>query len=73
MPARFRNIKRALESIGLQVVEADGTSHWKIMDAAGKMYPIPLHNGLKTEVSDVYLRGICRAFGIDWATLKKLL
>ena len=31
------------------------------------------HNGMKTEIPDEYIRGICRAFGIDLDEFKKRL
>lgn len=43
-------------------------SHWKAVRVEdGKVYPLPAHNGLKTELSDIYLRGLCRCFGWDFA------
>lgn len=73
MPARFRDLQRALEALGLVVTVADGTSHWKVVGPNGKTYPIPAHNGLKTEIADVYIRGVCRCFGIDPKELAKHL
>ncbi|HZL17698.1 MAG TPA: hypothetical protein VFG23_08130 [Polyangia bacterium] len=35
--------------------------------------PVSPHNGDRTVISDVYLRGICRAFGIDFETFKSKL
>ncbi len=37
------------------------------------MYPLPAHNGPKTELSDIYIRGLCRAFGIDEREFRKRL
>ena len=48
-------------------------SHVVLVNAAGKTYPVSLHNGAKTEISDVYVRGICRFFGVDYEELKKKL
>jgi len=42
-------------------------------DGRGHTYPLPLHHGAKTELSDVYVRGLCRALGIDYEQLRKLL
>jgi hypothetical protein len=38
-----------------------------------KTYPVSLHNGDRTELSDVYIRGICRKFGIDYQTFRSKL
>jgi hypothetical protein len=40
-------------------------SHWLAKKAGFRTYPIPAHNGEKTEIPDVYIRGFCRNFGID--------
>lgn len=29
------------------------------------MYPLPLHNGMKSEIPDVYLRGLARHLGVS--------
>lgn len=42
-------------------------------DGHGHVYPLPLHHGTKTELSDVYVRGLCRALEIDYEELRKLL
>jgi hypothetical protein len=48
-------------------------SHVVVDDGEGHVYPLPLHHGHKTELSDVYVRGLCRALGISYNELKKLL
>lgn len=72
MPPRLRDLKRALEAFGLLVHMPTSGSHWHV-EGPGGIYPIPSHNGLKGEISDVYVRGVCRKFGIDPAELAKLL
>jgi len=72
MPARLSALKRALESMGLEVFKPGSGSHWKVM-RAGKTYPIPAHNGEKTEISDLYIRGVCRCFELDPNELRKNL
>jgi hypothetical protein len=44
-----------------------------IDDGKGRTYPLPLHHGAKTELSDVYIRGLCRALEIDYEELRKRL
>jgi hypothetical protein len=74
VPVRARDLRRALESFGVTIAEprGGGGSHW-IAKRAGTVFPIPLHNGLKTEVSDLYIRGLCRAFGLVEAELRTKL
>lgn len=43
------------------------------LECRGKCYVLPLHNGTKTELSDVYIRGLCRAFEIDEEEFRKYL
>lgn len=31
----------------------------------GAMYPLPAGNGLRTEIGDNYIKGLCRKLGID--------
>ncbi len=71
MPARLRDIVRVLASFGVTV--APGARHFHARNAQGLFFAVPAHNGLKTEIPDVYLRAICRTFGIDFAELKKRL
>jgi predicted RNA binding protein YcfA (HicA-like mRNA interferase family) len=48
-------------------------SHWKFRANDGKCYTVPAHNGPKTEIPDQYIRGLCRAFGIEYDEMRKLL
>lgn len=67
MPARLLALKRALESMGLEVLKPGSGSHWKAVrpGKGGKTFPIPAHNGEKTEIGDQYIRAVCRCFEID--------
>ncbi len=76
MPARLKAIARALkESVPGSEVQRPkkGSSHWKAIGPDGKTYPIPAHNGLKTEIGDAYIRGLCTAFGLSIEEFKKRL
>ncbi|GMV44040.1 MAG: hypothetical protein AMXMBFR64_57560 [Myxococcales bacterium] len=64
MPYRLRDVKRHLEARGVAVVEAGGRHPYRA-ERDGKVYPIPAHNGLKSELADVFIRGVCRCFGLD--------
>ena len=48
-------------------------SHWKAVRAGSRPYPIPAHNGIRSEISDLYIRGLCRNFGIEDAEFRKHL
>lgn len=65
MPARLRDIKRALEARGITVeTPPSGGSHYRARKDS-IVYPIPSHGGLKGEINDIYIRGLCRRFGLD--------
>lgn len=74
MPARARDLVRALRQLGVRVDEAaGGGSHFKASKAGYRSYPLSLHNGLKSEVSDKYISGVAQAFDLDEKTLRALL
>ena len=74
MPARFREVVLALKLCGVEAMVRKGKgSHVVLRNAAGNTYPVSLHNGDRTELSDVYLRGICKKFGLDYAEFRKKL
>ena len=69
--AKLRDIKRAFRALGGDCLKPKaGGSHWKLR-RDGKTYPIPAHNGEKTEVQERYIVGLCRCFGIDEAELRR--
>lgn len=70
MPARLNKLTKALRKRGIAVETPNRSSHYKAVGPSGKTYPIPAHNGPKTEISDVYVKGVCRAFGIDEAEFR---
>ncbi len=74
MPARYVRLRAALAKLGVRVSERSGKgSHVVVDDGKGHSYPVPLHHGAKTELSDVYVRGLCRALEIDYEALRKHL
>jgi predicted RNA binding protein YcfA (HicA-like mRNA interferase family) len=74
MPARFREVMHAMKACGVTTYRRAGKgSHVVLADGKGNAYAVSLHNGDRTVISDVYLRGICRAFGIDFETFKSKL
>lgn len=64
MPARLSRVKAVFAALGVHLEEPTSGSHWKLNDGR-KTYPIPAHNGLKSEVSDLYIRRACATFGLD--------
>lgn len=74
MPARFQDIKRVLLLAGI-VAEPPrgGGSHWKLRDRDGKTYPIPCPNAERSEISDKYIRALCRTYGLDFEDFKSKL
>jgi hypothetical protein len=72
MPARLADIERAARAMGADVELPSKGSHWKIR-FNGTMYPVPAHNGLRSEIGETYIRGLCKAFGWDEATFRKYL
>jgi len=61
-----------LEEFGIAVEKPKNGSHWKAK-ANGKSYPVPAHNGPKSEISDAYINGLCRAFDLDVEDFKSRL
>jgi hypothetical protein len=74
VPARYAKLRAALAKLGVRVSERSGKgSHVVVDDGKGHSYPLPLHHGTKTELSDVYVRGLCRALDLDYEELRKNL
>ena len=74
MPPRAKDVVRALATFGVTVEKSKGgSSHYKASKAGYRSYPLALHNGMKSELSDVYVKGVCQAFDIDEEDLRALL
>ena len=73
MPARLARIVVVAESFGITIERPSRGSHWKAKKIGFRTYPIPAHNGLRSEISDIYIAGLCRAFGIDLNEFKDRL
>jgi hypothetical protein len=69
MPARLRDLKRALGVFGVEVDEPGSGSHWKLSKPGLPPYRVPAPNGLRSEIDDIYVNALCRHFGIDRAAL----
>ena len=44
--------------------EGGGRHNWRFVKAGYRSYPVGAHNGLRTEIPWVYIRGLCRAHEI---------
>jgi len=73
VPARLSNIKRVLEAMGATIEEPSSGSHWKVRMDGMPMYPIPAHNGLRSEISDGYIKRMCSNFKIDYEEFRRKL
>jgi len=71
MPARYPNVRRRLKELGIRLNERTGKgSHVVVDDGKGHVFTLPLHHGQQTELSDVYLRALCRALGLDYKVFR---
>jgi hypothetical protein len=74
MPARLGDIARASKHLDLGVALRKGKGSHFVFERPGyRCYPVPAGNGEKTEIGDQYIRGLCRALGLDEQQLRKLL
>ena len=74
MPARYKRLRKALRTLGIRLVERAGKgSHVVLDDGKGHTYVLPLSHGEKTELSDVYVRALCRAFEIEYEDFVSLM
>lgn len=71
MPMRLGDLADRLKSHGVKLERPSSGSHWKFVGPGGRTYPVPAHNGLRTELPDVYVRGAHRAFGIAYSKGEK--
>ncbi len=65
MPYQLRKIKKRAKAFGLELEEPTSGAHWKLRRGSERPYPITAHSGLNAMVSDEYVLGLCRHFGID--------
>lgn len=64
---------KALEEYGVTLEPRGRGKHYKLSRDGARCYTITAHNGLKSEISDHYIRGACKNFGIEPSELKKKL
>jgi hypothetical protein len=72
MPARYPAVRRRLKELGIRLNERTGKgSHVVVDDAKGHVFTLPLHHGQQTELSDIYLRALCRALELDYKVFRQ--
>ena len=69
MPKRLGDLSRVLNRLGLRVEQPSNGSHWKVYRRDGRMYPIPAHNGLRSEISEKYLKKLADFCGVERSDL----
>lgn len=72
MPARVSQLKKVLKPTGIVLDTPTRGSHWRFK-FNGISFPVPGGNGLKTQVSDVYIKQLCKTFGLDFKVIKAKL
>ncbi len=70
MPSRLGDLEKRLIVLGLAVEAPKKGSHWKVRAKDGRMFPLPAHNGRKSEISDVYVRSLAKFVGVSFEDLK---
>jgi hypothetical protein len=73
MPARLRALIAICAQFAIEVEPPKGSSHWKAKKAGFRTFPIPAHNAERTEISDSYIRALCRNFGLDYEDVQRRL
>ena len=65
MPIRLAELIKRAKNLGLEY-EDGGTRHpHRFRKPGARPYTVPAHNGIKTEISDEYVDGLCKCFDID--------
>jgi hypothetical protein len=49
---------------GCTLEDSGGKHNWRFTKPGKRPYTVPAHNGLKTEISWVYIQGLCRNMDI---------
>lgn len=73
MPARFRNMVKAAKSYGFELQRKKGRHVYKLKRDGARAFPITAHNGLKSEITDIYINEFCDQYGIDRQEFRKKL
>ena len=60
-----------MEARGVTFEGTGGKHPYRLRKAGARLYTIPAHRGLQTEINDIYIRAMCRNFGIDVEAFKR--
>lgn len=60
---RLMKLEQLLKPYDIRI--EPGGKHFHARKDGFGVYPIPAHNGMKSEVGDKYLRALCRHFNLD--------
>jgi hypothetical protein len=63
-PRRLSEIAEIARRYGYELDEGAGKHNWRFRKEGERTYPIPAHNGLRTEIDFKYIRGLCRNLNI---------
>jgi len=69
---RLSDLKRAADRLGIDLECPSSGSHYKFKRGS-ITYPVPAHNGLRSDIADVYVKKFCKAFDIDREQLEAAL
>jgi hypothetical protein len=73
VPARYKDFVRVVtREYGFTVVPG-GKHNVKLEKPGCRTYALPTHNGLKDEMSDIYINAFCRQYNIDPKELRAKL
>lgn len=61
---RLQDLKKDIRAAGGTIEPGKG-SHLKVKNKDGRAYPIPAHNGMKSEVPPEYVKGLAKHLGIS--------
>ena len=73
MPVRLKDLARVLGEYGATVEEGGGRHNFRVTKPGLRPYPIPAHNGWRTEVGNDYINGVARHLGVDKKAIWKKL
>jgi hypothetical protein len=75
MGTKLRDLAKAVVQLApdSELKKPKSGSHWKFVRPKCRPYPVPAHNGDRSEVGDTYIAGLCRCLHLDHKALVKML
>jgi predicted RNA binding protein YcfA (HicA-like mRNA interferase family) len=65
MPAKMSRFAAVAEEYGFSLDPNKGKHNVKLRRDGERPYTVPCHNGMKTEISDHYIKAFCRQYAIN--------